>query len=361
MDKNEIQKKVADNQRITEAEGLWLLQNSDLFYLGELAEIRRQFWSRDNAFYQFNFNINHTNICENECDLCAFYKDEKNGYTMTLSEIEKAIKKVTEVGVNEVHIVGGLNKHIEFDYFVEMLKIIKSINSAIHIQAFTPVEIDYFARKSGLSTLDVLRKLKAVGLDTLPGGGAEIFSQRVRDKICKNKISGAEWLKIMEEAHSLGVYSNATMLYGHIETDEEIIDHMSQLRNLQDRTNGFLAFVPLAFFPENTKVEKFECMKTQGVFDMKLMALSRIFLDNFPHLKSLWMIYGYKACQVGLDFGADDIGGTYFDEHIVHSAGAKTPRSVTEPEICDLILKMGRKPVQVNSKYEPVKVKAGAV
>ncbi|MFC1809552.1 radical SAM protein [Candidatus Omnitrophota bacterium] len=346
-----IRKKIEGNERISDHEALWLLTRGDLMFMGEMANLRRKEMVGNNAFYQYNYNINHTNICENECDLCAFYRDENEGYVLTLEEIEEAVRKVHEVGVNEVHIVGGLNEQLKLDYFVSMLMRIKAIDPHIHIQAFTTVEIAYFAKQSGTTTRQILTVLRDAGLDTLPGGGAEIFSERVRNLICKNKISGAEWLRIMEEAHELGIQSNATMLYGHIETAEEIVDHLSRLRALQDRTGGFFAFVPLAFFPDNTKINGMR-KETFGDLDMKILACARMYLDNFDHLKSMWMIYGYKACQVGLDFGADDIGGTYFDEIIVHAAGATTPKSLTKDEICALITKMNRVPVQVNSKYQ---------
>ena len=348
-----IVEKVNRNERITPAEGLWLLNSHELNTLGQLANVRRRSQVGDKAFYQFNYNINYTNICENECKLCAFYSDEEHGYTLRIEEIAAAVKQVYEAGVNEVHIVGGLNKKLPYSYYIEMLQAIKAIDATIHIQAFTAVEIDYYAKLTEKSTREVLREFKAAGLDSLPGGGAEIFSPRVRKLICEKKTSGDDWLRIAEEAHTLGISSNATMLYGHLETNAEIIDHLDKLRQLQDRTGGFKAFVPLAFFNKNTEIDRY-ARGSSGVFDMKLLATARIFLDNFPHLKALWMIYGYKACQVGLDYGADDIGGTYYDEEIVHSAGAQTPKSLNRAEICELIRKMNREPVEVNSNYEPI-------
>jgi aminodeoxyfutalosine synthase len=346
----EISQKVINNERITAAEGLFLLNSNDLNALGQLANIRRQHHVGDQAFYQFNYNINYTNICENECKLCAFYKDEANGYTLSVEAIAAAVKQIYQAGVNEVHIVGGLNKKLPYAYYIEMLQAIKAIDPNIHIQAFTAVEIDYYAKLIDKSTHEVLREFKAAGLDSLPGGGAEIFSPRVRKLICEKKTPAEDWLRITEEAHNLGIGSNATMLYGHLETNEEIIDHMMQLRKLQDKTGGFKAFVPLSFFRHNTEIDEI-ARGSGGIFDMKMLATARIFLDNFPHLKALWMIYGYKACQAGLDFGADDIGGTYYDEEIVHSAGAKTPKSLTKDEICELIRQMNRQPIEVNSNY----------
>ncbi len=344
--------KVENDQRITPEEALFLLQG-DLNTVGKLACIRRERQVGDNAYYQFNYNINYTNVCENECKLCAFYKDEKDGYALTVEQITDSVKEVHAAGVNEVHVVGGLNKNLPYSYYLEMLRGIKSIDPNIHIQGFTTVEIAFFAELVGKTTRETLADFKAAGLDSLPGGGAEVFSPRVRELICEKKLPGKDWLRIAGEAHELGICSNATMLYGHLETDEEIIDHMRQLRDQQDRTGGFRAFVPLAFFRKNTEIDDL-ARGTSGIYDMKLLATARVFLDNFPHLKALWMIYGYKACQVGLDYGADDIGGTYYDEEIVHCAGAKTPKSLTKDEICDLIRKMGRTPVEVYSNYEPV-------
>ncbi len=347
-----ITKKVERNERITPEEALFLLQG-DINAVGKLAHLRRKAMVGDNAYYQFNYNINYTNVCENECKLCAFYKDEKDGYALTVKQIVESVEKVYDAGVNEVHVVGGLNKNLPYSYYLDMLRGIKNIDPGIHIQGFTAVEIAFFADQAGKSTIETLADFKAAGLDSLPGGGAEIFSPRVRKLICEKKLPGEDWLRITEEAHNLGICSNATMLYGHLETDEEIIDHMLKLRDLQDRTGGFRAFVPLAFFRKNTEIDAL-ARGTCGIYDMKLLATARVFLDNFPHLKALWMIYGYKACQVGLDYGADDIGGTYYDEEIVHCAGAKTPKSLNKDEICTLIRKMGRTPIEVYSNYEPV-------
>jgi aminodeoxyfutalosine synthase len=348
-----IQKTVAARGRITPAEALWLLRDADLMDLAELASLRRRHWVGERAFYQYNFNVNHTNICGNKCKLCAFYRDDAKGYTLTPEAVREAVATVHARGVDEVHVVGGLNDKMPYAYYLDLVKAIKSVSSSIQIQGFTAVEIDFFAKLKGCSSLDVLTEFQAAGLDSLPGGGSEIFSERVRALICENKAPAEVWLRIHEEAHRLGMTSNATMLYGHVETDEEIIDHLDRLRRVQDRTGGFRAFVPLKFFPKNTDLGA-SGRGSSGVFDSRLLATARIFLDNFQHLKSLWMIYGYKGAQVGLAFGADDIGGTYFDETIVHAAGANTPKSLTESEICGLLQRAGRTPVKVNSCYQGV-------
>jgi aminodeoxyfutalosine synthase len=319
-----------------------------------MASARRRARVGDKAFYQFNFNINYTNICENECRLCAFYRDRQEGFTLGIGQIAESVGKVHAAGVNEVHVVGGLNRDLPYDYYLDLLRAIKSVDPEIHIQGFTAVEIAFFADIAGKDSLGVLKEFKAAGLGSLPGGGAEIFSARARSILCEKKLPAEGWLRIHEEAHSLGLSTNATMLYGHVETPTEIVDHLARLRRLQDRTGGIKAFVPLAFFTGNTELGR-SLKERDGYLDMRVLATARIFLDNIDHLKSMWMIYGYKECQVGLDFGADDIGGTYFDEIIVHSAGAKTPKSLTQNEICDLIRKMGRIPVQVNSNYETLR------
>lgn len=343
-----IQEIVAARGRITPAQGLWLLRDAELLDLAELASQRRRHWVGERAFYQYNFNVNHTNICGNKCKLCAFYRDAVQGYTLTPEAVGAAVAQVYASGVDEVHVVGGLNEQMPYSYYLDLIKAIKAVSPTIHIQGFTAVEIDFFARLKGCSSFSVLTEFQAAGLDSLPGGGSEIFSERVRTLICQTKATAEVWLRIHEEAHRLGMTSNATMLYGHVETDEEIIDHLNRLRLVQDRTRGFRAFVPLKFFPENTELGAGGRGST-GVFDSRVLATARIFLDNFPHLKSLWMIYGYKGAQVGLAFGADDIGGTYFDETIVHAAGANTPKSLTESEICGLLQRAGRTPVKVNS------------
>ncbi len=348
-----IQEIVAARGRITPAQALWLLREADLMDLAELATRRRRQWVGDRAFYQYNFNVNHTNICGNKCKLCAFYRQDGEGYTLTPEAVGEAVANVYARGVDEVHLVGGLNDKMPYAYYLNLVKAIKAVSPTIHIQGFTAVEIDFFAKLKGCPSVDVLTEFKAAGLDSLPGGGSEIFSERVRKLICEAKASAEVWLRIHEEAHKLGMTSNATLLYGHVETDAEIIEHLERLRTVQDRTRGFRAFVPLKFFPQNTQLG-IESRGSTGVYDSRLLATARIFLDNFPHLKSLWMIYGYKGAQVGLAFGADDIGGTYFDEYIVHAAGANTPKSLTEAEICGLIQRAGRTPVKVNSCYQGV-------
>lgn len=356
---NQIKEKVKNGQRLSVEEGIYLLSEADLMTIGQLANQRRKTVVGDEAYFQYNYNINYTNVCENECRLCAFYKDETRGYTLTPEQITEKVRLAHQHGVNEVHIVGGLNKKLPFSYYVEMMQAIKAIDPNICIQGFTAVEIEFLAQNFGKTSREVLTELQAAGLGTLPGGGAEVFSERVRKEICEKKASAEIWLRVHREAHELGMATNATMLYGHVETLAEIIDHMDRLRRLQDETGGFRAFVPLSFFPANTEISHLANPRG-GQFDLRLMATARLFLDNFDHLKSLWMIYGYKGAQVGLDFGADDIGGTYFNEEIVHAAGAETPDSASHDEILELMQRMGRTPVMVDSFYNPIEVMEAA-
>jgi aminodeoxyfutalosine synthase len=242
---------------------------------------------------------------------------------------------------------------VPFSYFEDMLKMIKNIDKDIFIQAFTAVEIDHFARISRLSLDEVLYRLKAAGLDSIPGGGAEIFSERVRNIIAPKKISGKQWLKVMEIAHGMGIRSNATMLYGHVETMEERIEHMLILRELQDKTGGFLAFVPLAFHPQNTRLAY--CKGTDGFDDLKVFAVARILLDNFDHIKGLWMYLGEKLAEVAMCFGVDDLGGIGLEEKIVHAAGAMTPQQISKDTLVRMIRNAGRIPKEVNSIYQEIR------
>lgn len=353
MKREEVTRKVKDGHRISDEDALWLLTQADLCLLGELATARRAEKVGDRVYYQHNLNLNHTNVCRNECNLCAYFRTREEGYTLSVAEVARRVRHAADKGVKEVHIVGGLNEALEFGYYLDMMRAVKEVDPQIFIQAFTAVEIDFMAEQAGLSEREILQQLKDAGLGSLPGGGAEVFSGAVRSRICPHKIDGPRWLEVMETAHQVGVPSNATMLYGHVEKPEEIVDHLARLRTLQDRTGGFFAFVPLSFFSSNTGLPHIR-KETLGEYDMRIIALARLYLDNFPHVKSLWMTLGYKGCQAGLEFGADDIGATYYDEEIVHSAGAQTPRSVSEEELVQLARKVGRTPVEVYSNYVPV-------
>ncbi|MCL5773128.1 MAG: aminofutalosine synthase MqnE [Firmicutes bacterium] len=343
-----LAEKVLSGGRLSRSEAVELMESADLLSLAYIADELRKQKTGNYAFYTRNLNINHTNICISRCRFCAFSRDagDKDAYTMSLEEV---LKKMEVDGVYEVHIVGGLHPELPLSYYEDMLKAIKALKPDIFIQAFTAVEIDHFSKISGLSAREVLVRLKDSGIDTIPGGGAEIFNPEIRNEICPRKISGERWLEIMETAHSIGIKTNATMLYGLMESAEDRIDHMLKLRELQDRTGGFQAFVPLAFHPKNTDFERFDF--TDGVDDLKVLAVSRIVLDNFPHIKALWMNLGIKLAQVSLFFGVDDLGGTCVEEKIVHAAGARTPECITKDELEKVMREAGRIPLECNSGY----------
>lgn len=348
-----IADKVFGGERISPEDALSLLKSRELHTLSRLADHVRKAKCGDEVSYSVYLNINHTNLCYLSCQLCAFARkpNDADVYMLTLDEIDSRVKQALETfQINEVHIVGGLTYELPFSYFIEMMTRIRSIEPCLFIKAFTAVEIDHFARQERTNHLDVLTRLKEAGLSGLPGGGAEIFSQRIRDKIARGKISAEKWLSVMRVAHQAGLRTNATMLYGHIENEEDIVDHLTRLRNLQDETAGFNAFIPLAFHPENTEME--EIPFVDGVTDLKIYAVSRIFLDNFPHIKAFWTTLGVKLAQAALSYGVDDLGGTAIDEKIMHDAGAKTPVSLKREELIHLIRQVNRIPREVNSSYE---------
>jgi aminodeoxyfutalosine synthase len=346
-----IAEKVEGNVPVSKEDALCMLTTNDILDLGAIAHYIRSGLHGDIAYYGVNMNLNYTNICELRCPLCAYSCDEKdkNAFVLSLEEIEKRVRSAVSMGIDEVHIVGGLYPELTLDYFEKMLRLIKGIKPDMHIVGFTAVEYDYFSKRNGISLEEVFRRLMDAGVDALPGGGAEIFSSHVRDIIAPNKISGEKWLSIMRKAHKMGLKTNATMLYNHIEAPEDIVDHLSRLRDLQDETGGFKTFVPLQFHGENTKINAKR--STTGYDDIRIYAASRIFLHNVPHLKALWMYVGDKMAQVLLRFGVDDIGATYHNEKVVHAAGAKTPDFGSEPFLRRLIQKAHLKPERTTASY----------
>lgn len=304
------------------------------------------------AYYGVNMNLNYTNICELRCPLCAFSCDEGDAgaYLMPLELIEARVRDAVRGGIDEVHIVGGLNPSPDFAYYEEMIRRIKGVKPDLFVVAFTAVEYDYFARRSGLPLREVMKRLVAAGVDALPGGGAEIFAHEKRSVIAPRKIPAERWLEVMETAHSMGLRTNVTMLYNHIEDREDIVDHLSRVRTLQDRTGGFKTFVPLPYHDENTAVRARRAEPT-GFDEVRIFATARIFLHNVPHLKALWMYLGDKMAQVLLDCGVDDFGATYHHERVVHAAGARTPDAGSEEHLVRLIRDAGRAPVRSNAGY----------
>lgn len=350
-----ISDKVREGVRIDESDALYLFESGDIFSIGELAAVVNERKNGKNAHFIINRHINPTNICVNRCKFCAFSKDkdEEFAYAMTLEEVVVRTQEAVSAGATEIHLVGGLHPDWPIENYIEMLKAIKEVSAGLHIQGFTAVEIDYFSRISGCSLETVFEKLIDAGLGSLPGGGAEIFSPAVREKICPEKISGARWLEVMQCAHRIGLRTNATMLYGHVEEFRHRVQHMELLRRAQDETGGFQAFIPLAFHPKNTEISK---GYTSGLDDLKTLAISRIYLDNFDHIKAFWIMVGEKIAQLSLLFGVDDIDGTVVEEKITHAAGARTGQELTVSEIVALIRQAGRIPVQRDTLYNVVKV-----
>ncbi|NPU98755.1 MAG: aminofutalosine synthase MqnE [Candidatus Omnitrophica bacterium] len=348
----EIEEKIRAGERITEEEALFLFQSPDIHALGRMSEIVRRRWNGNRAYYIVNRHINYSNVCVDSCRFCAFAQKpgQPLAFTYSLEEMVQRADEGAEQGAIELHIVGGLHPDLPYDYYLNILRAIKARHPHIHLKCFTAVEISHLARLTGLSIERVLKDLIDAGLGSLPGGGAEMFAGRVREKICPGKLYVDEWLDVHRTAHGLGLRSNATMLYGHIETPEEIIDHLAHLRPLQDETGGFLTFIPLRFQSRNTRLEGVMCT---GVKDLRVHAISRIYLDNFPHIKSYWTMLGVKTAQVMLRFGADDFDGTVIDEKIVHMAGSTSPKLLTVSTIQRLIREAGREPVERDTLFQP--------
>ncbi len=349
-----VREKVLSGRRLDFEDGVALYQTHDLLALGYLANHVREQRHGDAGYFVWNTHLNHTNVCAATCDFCAFAarKGEERAYTMGLDEIFKTVAGLP-AQVREVHIVGGLHPDLPWSYFIDMMKGIKRVRPDIHVKAFTAVEIFFFHRLYRLSVERVLAELKEAGLDSMPGGGAEIFAQATRDKIIRGKADAAQWLGVMREAHRQGIPTNATMLYGHVESVEDRVDHLIRLRSLQDETGGFVTYIPLAFQP--WEAPAMELPETTGFADLKAIAVGRLMLDNFPHIKSYWIMIGPRLAQVGLSFGADDIDGTVTEEKIAHDAGAQTAQSMTVHELCRLIREAGRRPLERDTVFNVVK------
>lgn len=349
-----IQKKLEENKRLSAEDGIALYRSPELLAIGALANRTREALNGNTAYYIVNLHINYSNICVNRCKFCAFGRDpdDPDAYAMTVDQIVERARTSLPRGATEIHIVGGLHPTLDFDYYLEMLAALKRLYPHVHLQAFTAVEIAHMAAQSGLSLNETLDQLRQAGLGSIPGGGAEIFAERVRRATCPRKLPPDQWLEVMQTAHEMGIRSNATMLYGHIETIEERIDHLCRLRELQDRTHGFVAFIPLAFHPQHTEFAHLP--PTTGYLDLKTLAISRLMLDNFPHLKAFWIMLGMKLSQLSLSFGVDDLDGTVVQERITHAAGAETPQAFSVDEITVLITEAGRTPVERDTLYNPV-------
>jgi aminodeoxyfutalosine synthase len=354
---NGVYEKVKNHDRLSFEDGLLLYQTGDLIGLGRMADLVRRRLHGNAAFYIVNQHLNYTNICINQCRFCAFCRmsGETGGFTLSMDQVRAQIESRIDEPICELHIVGGLNPELDFDYYLELLDTVRSLRPDAAVKAFTPVEIDRLAATANLSISEVISILKGAGLQMLPGGGAEVLSQRIHLELFPDKIPGGRWLQIMEAVHDAGLPSNATMLYGHIETAEERVNHLISLRSLQDRTGGFLAFIPLAFHSKNTKLA--HIAPTTAFEDLKNIAAARLMLDNIPHIKAYWVMVGEKLAQVALSFGADDLDGTVVEEKISHMAGAASPKGLPRYCLERLIRKSGFNPVSRDAFYNPVERK----
>ncbi len=353
---SEIEEKVEKGIRLTKENALTLMNSNDLISIGQLATKVKERKSGNYAYFNVNRHINLTNICVSRCKFCAFSRDktDADAYAMTIEDVLDKARSARDLGITEFHIVSGLHPDLPFDYYLEAISSLKNMMPEVHIQAFTAVEVAYFAKIADLSIKEVLTRLKDAGLGSLPGGGAEILNHRVREAVCSKKASSGEWLDVMREAHNLGLKSNATMLYGHVETIEERVDHLLTLRGLQDETGGFQSFIPLPFHPQNTQLPDFR--KPSAFENMKMLAVSRLVLDNFPHVKAFWIMLGLKVAQLSLLFGVDDLDGTVVEEKITHAAGAETDQSISRDALLEIISVTGRVPVERDTLYNIIKI-----
>ncbi len=349
-----IADKVPAGERLSFDDGVALYRTPDLLAVGWLANFIREKRHGNVTYYNVNRHINPTNVCVAHCKLCAFGRDPgaPGAYTFTLEEMYERADQGVREGATEFHIVGGLHPDLPFDFFLELIRGLKRRHPHVHLKAFTMVEVHYFARTAKLSVDVTLQKMKEAGVDSCPGGGAEIFHPRVRRIICDHKVSGRMWLSMAKKAHRLGLPTNATMLYGHVETAEERVDHLVKLREAQDETHGFVAFIPLAFHPDNTPLAYIP--KPTGYDDLRNIAISRLLLDNFEHIKAYWVMLTPAVAQIALRFGANDIDGTVVEEKIYHDAGAKTAEFTSRSDLERLIRAAGRIPVERDTLYRPI-------
>jgi len=342
-------------------DGLRLMESDNLSLIGYLADYVRKRTVGDRVMFVANRHINYTNVCISKCKFCAYYRDEgeEGAFTLSLEEIMSKAEEANALGATELHIVGSLNPKLALEFFEEMLSSLHQKYPHMTLQALTAVEIAYLAQISGLSIKEVLLRLRKAGLASLPGGGAEVFSEKIRSMLCPNKISGEGWLEVMETAHKLGIKSNATMLYGHIEKPGDLVDHILRIKALQKKTNGFMSFIPLSFHPSSTELYKRGVVShgPTGFDDLRIIAISRLLLNGYVNnIKTFWVMVGEKIAQVALSYGANDIDGTVMEEHITHAAGAHTSEYLPKERIIRLIRNAGRIPVERTTNYEIVKV-----
>src|SRR3982075_4589862 len=349
-----ISEKVLGGARLTAEDGIALYRSPDLLAVGWLANDVREKRHGNVTYFNVNRHINPTNVCVAHCKLCAFGRDASapGAYTFALEEIYQRAEEGVREGATEFHIVGGLHPDLSFEHYLELVRGLKQRCPTVHLKACTMVEVHFFSRLAKISVEEVLQKMKEAGVDSCPGGGAEIFHPRVRKIICDHKTSGQMWLNTARKAHQAGLHSNATMLYGHVETEEERVDHLTKLRELQDQTHGFVTFIPLAFHPDNTALSHIP--KPTGYDDLRNIAVSRLLLDNFAHIKAYWIMLSPAIAQIALRFGANDLDGTVVEEKIYHDAGAVTSEFTSRADLERLIRAAGRIPVERDTLYNPV-------
>jgi len=354
-----IRDSVLAGERLTREQGMELYLHPDLLAVGALANSVREGLHGDAAYYIVNQHINHTNICVAGCKFCAFYRTAKqhDAYVLSPEDVERRMLLHIDEPIREIHMVGGVNPDLPLSYYIDVIRAMKRVRPEVHVKAFTMVEIAAMAENFDLPAEEVLKQLKEAGLGSLPGGGAEILTDHAHQVLFKGKIDHRAWIEIAMTAHRLGLKSNATMLYGHVETIEERLDHMLLLRQAQDVTGGFMAFIPLAFHPENTRLSHIP--KPSAAEDLRQLAVARLVLDNFPHIKAYWIMMTPRVAQAGLHFGADDLDGTVVTEEIFHQAGAVSPQKVARQRLIDLIEEAGRVPVERDTLYNPVGPWAG--
>ncbi len=351
---SDIREKVLAGERLDREDGLRLYRHPDLLAVGTLANHVRESRHGDAAYYIVNQHINHTNICVAGCKFCAFYRTakQKDAYVLSPEDVERRMRQTMEEPIREIHMVGGVNPELPFEYYLDVIRAMKRVRPEVHVKAFTMVEIAAMAETFEMTAETILTRLKEAGLGSLPGGGAEILTDHAHQVLFKGKIDHRAWMEIAKTAHRLGLKSNATMLYGHVESIEERLDHMLLLREAQDETHGFMAFIPLSFHPENTRLAHLH--KPSAAEDLRQLAVGRLVLDNFPHIKAYWIMLTPRVAQAGLHFGADDLDGTVVTEEIFHQAGAVSPQKVARQRLVTLIEEAGRVPVERDTLYNAV-------
>jgi aminodeoxyfutalosine synthase len=353
-----IASKVEQRQRLSREEGILLYEHPDLNAVGYLANRVRERLHGDVAYYNINQHINPTNVCDKFCKFCAFYRTSRDSdaYALTFEQIQSRVREKIHEPITEIHMVGGVNPQLPLEYYLDMIRAVHEVRPDVHVKALTMVEVADFAERTGRDVEAIIRDLKDAGIGSFPGGGAEVMSARLHRLLFPKKIDFHGWLECAKTAHRVGLKSNATMLYGHVETTAEKVDHLILLREAQDETSGFMTFIPLAFHPENTKLDYLK--KATAMEDLRNIAVARLMLDNFPHIKAFWIMITPRVAQIALSYGADDIDGTVTTEEIVHAAGAETSQNLSRRDLVTLIREAGRDPVERDTLYRPVRAEA---